>query len=126
MLSVTAACELISSAVCDPLCKRPLTWMRHSVYIVLTLQCACSAATRWSWVERALQTDSITHSVLARAPQTAACIRLTTRTLQARGPSLDAAALSTFCSACGSLARAAVLDELEWLQNRRIVRSDFS
>ncbi len=55
------------------------------------------------------------------ALQTAACIRLTIRTLQAYGPSLNAAALSAFCGACGLLAKAAILDEFELLQSRRIV-----
>ncbi|AUG34198.1 hypothetical protein TETAUR1a_000152 [Candidatus Hodgkinia cicadicola] len=115
------ACELTSSTVCDLLCKRPLTWLQDSVYIVLTLLCAYSVGTRWDWVEHAVQNGSIIHSVLARALQTAACIRLAIRTLQAYGPSLNAAALSAFCSACGLLAKAAILDELELPQDRRIV-----
>ncbi|AUG33979.1 hypothetical protein TETCHI1b_000151 [Candidatus Hodgkinia cicadicola] len=116
-----AACELISSAVCDLLCKRPLTWMRDSVYVVLTLLCSCSVGIRWNWVGHGVQIGLIIHSVLARALQTAACVRLTIRTLQAYGPSLGAAALSTFCGACGLLAKAAILDETAWPQDRSIV-----
>ncbi|AUG34034.1 hypothetical protein TETCHI2_000016 [Candidatus Hodgkinia cicadicola] len=110
-----AACELISSTVCDLLCKRPLTWMQDSAHIVLTLLSAYSVGIRWNWVGRGL------HTALVSALQTAACIRLTIRTLQAYGPSLNAAALSAFCGACGLLAKAAILDEFELLQSRRIV-----
>lgn len=63
----------------------------------------------------------VLHSVFVHALQTSACVRLTIRTLQAYGPSLNAAALSAFCGACGLLTKAAILDELESLQGRRVV-----
>ncbi|ATW06052.1 hypothetical protein TETLIM2_000154 [Candidatus Hodgkinia cicadicola] len=115
------ACELISSTVCGLLCKRPLTWMQDSVYIVLMILCAYSVGMRWNWVERAVQNGLIMHSVFGRALRTAACIRLVMRTLQVYGPSLNAAALSAFCSACGLLAKAAILDKLELLQGGKVV-----
>ncbi|XXN13618.1 MAG: hypothetical protein AAI902_00865 [Candidatus Hodgkinia cicadicola] len=59
--------------------------------------------------------------MFVRALRTAACIRLTIRTLQVYGPSLNAAALSAFCGACGLLTKAAILDELELLQGSSVV-----
>ncbi|AUG91654.1 hypothetical protein TETLON2b_000171 [Candidatus Hodgkinia cicadicola] len=116
-----AACELISSAVCDLLCERRPAWTQDSVYVVLTLLCAYSVGICWNWVGRAVHNGLVLHSVFARALRTAACIRLAIRTLQARGPSLNAAALSAFCGACGLLTKAAILDELELPQGRKVV-----
>ncbi|XXM93311.1 MAG: hypothetical protein AAI946_00905 [Candidatus Hodgkinia cicadicola] len=108
-----ALCALISNTVCDVLCQRALAWAQTSAYIALTLACAYSVGICWNWVGLTVHSGLVIHSVFVRALRTMACIRLAIRTLQAYGPSFNAAALSAFCGACGILTKAAILDELE-------------
>ncbi len=72
-------------------------------------------------MRRGLHSILTAHSAFVRVLRSMACVRLTRSALQAYGPSLNTAALATFCSAFGLLARALALNELKLSHGSEVV-----